>query len=77
MRQRPWLRGLLALSAPLLLVLALVVASHRQGHDRLPALPALVIGVCLLATSVNNRRRRRRRLLEALRQGAPSARLGE
>ncbi|MFQ6538574.1 MULTISPECIES: DUF3188 domain-containing protein [Aphanothece] len=77
MRQRFWLKGLLALSAPLLLAMALVVAVHRQGHDRLPVLPALVIGVGLLATSVNNRRRRRRRLLEALRQVGPSARLEE
>ena len=75
MRQHRLLRGLLALSAPLLLLLALFVVIQRQGHDQLVAVPALVIGVSLLVLSVNNRRRRRRRLLEALRQAEPSARL--
>lgn len=67
MRKRPWLRGLLALSSPLLIVLALVVLLQRRGVDRLPAVPALLIGTGLLVTSALGRRRRRRELLAALR----------
>lgn len=64
-----FLAALLALSSPLLILLALLVLLTRQGADRLPALPALVIGCGLLSTSVLRRRRRRRELLRALRQG--------
>jgi hypothetical protein len=64
-----FLAALLALSSPLLILLALLVLLTRQGADRLPALPALVIGCGLLSTSVLRRRRRRAELLRALRQG--------
>ena len=67
MRQRPWLRGWLALASPLLILLALLVVLQRRGVDRLPALPALLIGTGLLVTSALGRRRRRRELLAALR----------
>ncbi len=67
MRRRPWLRGLLALASPLLILLSLLVLLHRRGVDRLPALPALLIGTGLLVTSALGRRRRRRELLAALR----------
>ena len=67
MRQRPWLRGWLALASPLLILLALLVLLQRRGVDRLPALPALLIGMGLLVTSALGRRRRRRELLAALR----------
>mgnify|MGYP002654342179 CR=1 FL=1 len=67
MRRRPWLRGLLALASPLLMLLSLLVLLHRRGVDRLPALPALLIGTGLLVTSALGRRRRRRELLAALR----------
>jgi len=66
-RRRPWLRGLLALASPLLILLSLLVLLHRRGVDRLPALPALLIGTGLLVTSALGRRRRRRELLAALR----------
>lgn len=65
--------ALLALSSPLLILLALLVLFTRQGSDRLPAVPALVIGVGLLTTSWIRRRRRRAELLRALRQGPPAA----
>ena len=71
MRRRPWLRGLLALSSPLLILVALVVLLQRRGVDRLPALPALLIGSGLLTTSVLARRQRRRELLAALREDGP------
>lgn len=67
MRRRPWLRGWLALASPLLILLALLVVLQRRGVDRLPALPALLIGTGLLVTSALGRRRRRRELLAALR----------
>jgi hypothetical protein len=68
-RRLPRFRAaLLALSSPLLILLALLVLLLRQGSDRLPAIPALVIGCGLLTTSVVRRRRRRAELLRALRE---------
>ena len=64
--------ALLALSSPLLILLALLVLFTRQGTDRLAAVPALVIGAGLLTTSWIRRRRRRAELLRALRQGPPA-----
>jgi hypothetical protein len=66
-RRRPRLRGWLALASPLLILLALLVLLQRRGVDRLPALPALLIGTGLLVSSALGRRRRRRELLAALR----------
>ncbi len=60
-------RALLALSSPLLILLALVALLHRPASDRIQALPALGIGIGLLATSWHRRRQRRRELLRALR----------
>jgi hypothetical protein len=65
--------ALLALSAPLLILLALLVLLTRQGSDRLTAVPALVIGTGLLSTSWIRRRRRRAEMLRALRQERPAA----
>lgn len=63
-------RALLALSSPLLILLALVALLHRPATDRIQALPALGIGIGLLATSWQRRRQRRRELLRALREEA-------
>jgi hypothetical protein len=71
LRSSRYRAALLALSSPLLILLALVVLLQRQGADRLPALPALVIGCGLLSTSWVHRRRRRAELLRALRQERP------
>jgi hypothetical protein len=60
-------RRLLALASPLLILLALLALLTRQDRDRLQALPALLIGTGLLATSAIGRGQRRRALLEALR----------
>lgn len=69
-------RALLALSSPLLILLALVALLHRPATDRIQALPALGIGIGLLATSWQRRRQRRCELLRALREeaGASGAR---
>jgi hypothetical protein len=50
-----------------LILLSLLVLLQRRGVDRLPALPALLIGTGLLVTSALGQRRRRRELLAALR----------
>lgn len=68
MKTLPLLRGLLALSSPLLIFLSLLVLLQRRGVDRLPALPALLIGTGLLGTSLLGWRRCRRNLLAALGQ---------
>lgn len=60
-------RALLALSSPLLILLALLALLQRPASDRIQALPALGIGIGLLATSWQRRRQRRRELLRALR----------
>lgn len=60
-------RALLALSSPLLILVALVALLQRPASDRIQALPALGIGIGLLATSWQRRRQRRRELLRALR----------
>jgi hypothetical protein len=67
MKQRQVLQGVLALSSPLLIGLALVVLLQRQGSDRVQAIPALLIGSGLLVTSTLRWRRRRSKLLAALR----------
>jgi hypothetical protein len=66
-RPLPAGRPLLALAAPLLILLALVSLLSRQGIQRLQAVPALLIGGGLLVNSGLRRARRRRALLEALR----------
>jgi hypothetical protein len=60
-------RRLLALASPLLILLALLALLSRQGRERLQAVPALLIGTGLLATSAIGRSQRRRALLAALR----------
>ncbi len=67
-RPRPLLDALLVLSAPLLILVALVVLLQRQGRDRIQAVPALLIGGGLMVASRVRRQRRRRALLLALRQ---------
>lgn len=57
----------LSLAAPLLVLLGLVALFLRQGHDRLQALPAIVVGITLVTSALVGRRRRRHRLLMALR----------
>jgi hypothetical protein len=60
--------ALLAMSSPLLILLALVALALRSGSARWEALPALLIGSGLLITSIVRRRRRRAEILRSLRQ---------
>jgi hypothetical protein len=62
---------LLALSSPLLILLALVSMLSRAPATRLQAMPALLIGSGLLLFSLVRRRRRRALLLRVLREPAP------
>ena len=62
-----WLPQLATLGAPLLVVLAVVAAQHREGSERVQALPPLLVGSGLIIAAAVGRRRHRSRLLEALR----------
>ncbi len=64
--------NLLALSSPLLILLALLSMFHRSAATRLQAVPALLIGVGLLLFSLVRRRRRRAMMLRVLRPPAAS-----
>ncbi|MGA0989932.1 MAG: DUF3188 domain-containing protein [Vulcanococcus sp.] len=61
------IRNLLACSTLLLVLIGLAGVLLRQGPDRLQALPALLIGLALLAQSTWSWRRRRRAILRTLR----------
>jgi hypothetical protein len=52
----------------LLILLALLALVWRPPHERVQAVPALLIGVGLLSFSWVRRRRRRRDLLQSLRE---------
>lgn len=69
-------RALLALSSPLLILLALVALLIRPAGERVQALPALGIGVGLLVTSWQRRRHRRQELLRALRDDGRTGETG-
>ncbi len=65
---RQFANPLLSLSAPLLIMLAILGISQRRETDRLQALPALIVGGGLVVSSALSRRRRRKRLLMAIRK---------
>ena len=53
---------LISISAPLLILLAITGFFHREGKDRIQALPAFVVGGGLVLTGAVRRFRRRRML---------------
>ena len=53
---------LISIAAPLLIVLAIAGVLHREGRDRIQAIPALVVGSGLVLTGAVRRFRRRRML---------------
>ena len=63
--------NLLALSSPLLILLALAAMLYRSPSARPQALPALLIGCGLLVFSWWRRRRRRSMVLRVLREPGP------
>ena len=55
-------KPLISISAPLLILLAITGFSHREGKDKIQAIPALVVGSGLVLTGAVRRFRRRRML---------------
>ena len=53
---------LISISAPLLILLAITGFLHREGQDKMQAIPALVVGSGLVFTGAVRRFRRRRML---------------
>ena len=53
---------LISISAPLLILLAITSFLHREGKDKIQAIPALVVGSGLVFTGAARRFRRRRML---------------
>tara|TARA_Y100001968_G_scaffold274208_1_gene267269 strand:+ start:193 stop:414 length:222 start_codon:yes stop_codon:yes gene_type:complete len=54
---------LISISAPLLILLAITGFLHREGKDKLQAIPALIVGSGLVLNGTIRRFRRRRMLL--------------
>ncbi len=54
---------LISISAPLLILLAITGFVHRDGKDKIQAIPAFVVGTGLVLTGMVRRSRRRRMLL--------------
>ena len=53
---------IISISAPLLILLAITGFLHREGRDKIQAIPALVVGSGLVFTGAVRRFRRRRML---------------
>ena len=53
---------LISISAPLLILLAITGFFHREGKDKIQAVPAFVVGSGLVLTGAVRRLRRRRML---------------
>ena len=53
---------LISISAPLLILLAITGFLHREGQDKMQAIPALIVGSGLVFTGAVRRFRRRRML---------------
>ena len=59
---------LISISAPLLILLAITGFLHREGKDKIQAIPALIVGSGLIMTGTVRRFRRRRMLLLEIRK---------
>ena len=53
---------LISIAAPLLILLAITGFLHREGKDKIQAIPALVVGSGVVLTGAVKRFRRRRML---------------
>ena len=58
----------ISISAPLLILLAITGFLHREGKDKIQAIPALIVGSGLIMTGTVRRFRRRRMLLLELKK---------
>ena len=59
---------LISISAPLLILLAITGFLHREGKDKIQAIPALVVGGGLIFTGGVRRFRRRRMLFQEIKK---------
>ena len=59
---------LISFSAPLLILLAITGFLHREGKDKIQAIPALVVGSGLVMTGAVRRFRRRRMLFKEIKK---------
>ena len=59
---------LISISAPLLIVLAVIGLVHREGKDKIKVIPSLAVGTGLVLTGTIRRFRRRRMLLLELKK---------
>ena len=59
---------LISISAPLLILLAITGFLHREGKDKIQAIPALVVGNGLILTGAVRRFRRRRMLFQEIKK---------
>ena len=59
---------LISISAPLLILLAIAGFLHREGKDKIQAIPALVVGSGLILTGGVRRFRRRRMLFHEIKK---------
>ena len=57
---------LISIAAPLLILLAIAGFLHREGKDKIQAVPALVVGNGLVLTGAIRRFRRRRMLFQEI-----------
>ena len=59
---------LISISAPLLILLAIIGFLHREGKDKIQVIPALVVGSGLVLTGAVRRCRRRRMLFQEIKR---------
>tara|TARA_B100000965_G_scaffold278939_1_gene236760 strand:+ start:1129 stop:1350 length:222 start_codon:yes stop_codon:yes gene_type:complete len=59
---------LISISAPLLILLAITGLFHREGKDKIQAIPSLVVGTGLVLTGTIRRFRRRGMLLQEIKK---------
>ncbi len=59
---------LISISAPLLIVLAVIGLVHREGKDKIKVIPSISVGTGLVLTGTIRRFRRRRMLLLELKK---------
>ena len=59
---------LISISAPLLILIAITAFLHREGKDKIQAIPAFLVGSGLVLTGTVRRFRRRRMLLLELKK---------
>ena len=59
---------IISFSAPLLILLAITGFLHREGKDKIQAIPALVVGSGLVLTGAVRRFKRRRMLFTEIKK---------